>query len=405
MGNVSEILNNSEGGTAPAETTPEPLELANGFLCDASWELPQMVTKSTVANRADQGNMTMANEFMDTEEVLREKMKIVASLIEKSRMTVAYTGAGLSKASGIPDYATKGSTVVQSQTIRSPWEAQPTYTHLALTALEHAGKLHHYVQQNHDGLPQKAGFPQTKINEIHGAWYDPSNPVVQFDGKLRTDLYNWMKEVEDQVDLCLCLGTSLSGMNADRIADKPARRSLREKPSALGTVIINLQQTQLDNKCCVRVWSRLDDAFRILMDILHVEIPVAPTPPMGDLDVFEIPYDSTGQHSTTRTQLDLSNRARIKIVHPQAPNHGKCGSIEFKDPQGNYVIQLDEVSRTCRLGWWWVMGAMLGDFEQLPLVNEVPVEVTTTAATVTAADPDTDHAVDTTIPPPCSSSS
>ena len=44
-------------------------------------------------------------------------------------------------------------------------------------------------------VPQKAGFPQEKINEIHGAWYDPSNPVVQFGGNLRTDLFNWMTDL------------------------------------------------------------------------------------------------------------------------------------------------------------------------------------------------------------------
>lgn len=42
-----------------------------------------------------------------------------------------------------------------------------------LVALSRAGYLKHWVQQNHDGLPQKAGYPQEHINEIHGAWFDP----------------------------------------------------------------------------------------------------------------------------------------------------------------------------------------------------------------------------------------
>merc|ERR1712000_13264 len=128
--------------------------------------------------------------------------------------------------------------------LRSGLDANPTFAHHTLTALERAGYLHHYVQQNHDGLPQKAGFPQEKINEIHGAWYDPSNPVVQFSGNLRGDLFNWMEEMERKTDLCLCLGTSLSGMNADRMAETPAKRSVKTK-KVIGTVIINLQQTRL----------------------------------------------------------------------------------------------------------------------------------------------------------------
>jgi hypothetical protein len=43
------------------------------------------------------------------------------------------------------------------------------------------GLLHGWVQQNHDGLPQKAGFPQERINEIHGSWYDPGNPATSPD--------------------------------------------------------------------------------------------------------------------------------------------------------------------------------------------------------------------------------
>lgn len=46
-------------------------------------------------------------------------------------------------------------------------------------------------------LPQKAGFPQEKMNEIHGAWFDPSNPVVKFGGKLRGDLCFNMMQVEE----------------------------------------------------------------------------------------------------------------------------------------------------------------------------------------------------------------
>lgn len=65
-------------------------------------------------------------------------------------------------------------------------------SHYALCALDSAGLLHSWVQQNHDGLPQKAGFPQEKINEVHGAWFDPSNPVVFMDGTLRGDLVDWM---------------------------------------------------------------------------------------------------------------------------------------------------------------------------------------------------------------------
>ena len=34
------------------------------------------------------------------------------------------------------------------------------------------------LQQNHDRLAQKAGFPQTKLNEIHGAWVSAQRSTV-----------------------------------------------------------------------------------------------------------------------------------------------------------------------------------------------------------------------------------
>ena len=34
-------------------------------------------------------------------------------------------------------------------------------------------------------LAQKAGFPQELVTELHGSWYDPSNPVVCYDGNIR----------------------------------------------------------------------------------------------------------------------------------------------------------------------------------------------------------------------------
>jgi hypothetical protein len=51
---------------------------------------------------------------MDSEEVLDSKLDLVAALVAASESMIVYTGAGLSKSSGIPDYATKSeSSVVQ----------------------------------------------------------------------------------------------------------------------------------------------------------------------------------------------------------------------------------------------------------------------------------------------------
>merc|ERR1712168_666532 len=133
---------------------------------------------------------------MEEPEVLDAKVTCLAKLLGKSKNCVAYTGAGISTSSGIDDYATRASNSkakAASPAIKSPFLAEPTASHKVLTAMYQMGILKYWIQQNHDGLPQKAGFPQEAINEIHGSWYDPSNPVVPMDGHLRRDLVNWLE--------------------------------------------------------------------------------------------------------------------------------------------------------------------------------------------------------------------
>jgi NAD-dependent SIR2 family protein deacetylase len=105
----------------------------------------------------------------------------------------------------------------------------------------------------------QAGYPQHHLNEIHGAWYDPSNPVVMMSGQLRTDLFEWLLEWEQKADLLLVLGTSLSGMNADRMVSAASKR--HRKGEGLGTVIISLQKTPYDCSSSLRIFSTLDKVF------------------------------------------------------------------------------------------------------------------------------------------------
>merc|ERR1719478_1122863 len=91
---------------------------------------------------------------------------------------------------------------------------EPTLAHCVMAELNRQNLLHGWVQQNHDGLPQKAGYKQEDINEIHGSWFDPSNPVVKYSGTLRHDLCEDMEMQATSADLVLVMGTSLTGLNA-----------------------------------------------------------------------------------------------------------------------------------------------------------------------------------------------
>lgn len=108
---------------------------------------------------------------------------------------VAFTGAGLSTAAGIPDYRSGANTIVE--TGAGCWEkaaniekarkegklyqpptktdfkvtiqkAFPTKGHMALKDLMDRDILKKVISQNVDGLHRKSGIPADKIYELHG---------------------------------------------------------------------------------------------------------------------------------------------------------------------------------------------------------------------------------------------
>jgi len=271
-----------------------------------------------------------------------------------------------------------------------------------------------WIQQNHDGLPQKAGLPQHALNEIHGAWFDPSNPVVKMQGELRSDLFSDMLEWEDKTDLCLAIGTSLAGMNADRVAMTVANRAAAGGVTsngsvALGTVIISLQQTQMDSKATLRIFARIDDVMKAVVAELGIVPSVPPdyladprtVPVVGagkhlidyrsalgedgeEADVFRIPYSGDGERldkldvvaPESLAVLDLREGAVVQIV--SGPYAGDQGEVVGRSRSGHYQIRfLHTLTKrdgctwkapmTHTMGAWLIAEATLGLLERFPI--------------------------------------
>src|SRR5215208_5062435 len=111
----------------------------------------------------------------------RAAIEDAAVLIRRAERAVVLTGAGISTPSGIPDFRSEGTglwahdepmEVASLHTFRTAPEkffewfrpmagqeygAKPNAAHLALAALEKAGKLASVITQNIDMLHQKAG--------------------------------------------------------------------------------------------------------------------------------------------------------------------------------------------------------------------------------------------------------
>ena len=97
-------------------------------------------------------------EYRDMAGVFQDKVARLAALMAISKRTVVYSGAGISTSAGVGQ-AARGEE--RNRTDNST-NATPTPTHLALAELSRRGLVHSWIQQNHDGLPQKAGYPQVR---------------------------------------------------------------------------------------------------------------------------------------------------------------------------------------------------------------------------------------------------
>lgn len=351
---------------------------------------PTCTWKSNLKPRDDHDapEWLTASEFTDADDVLDSKLEQLAILLQLSRKTVIYSGAGISRAAGIGQAARGGAAGGRKTT-----EAVPTFTHYALGALSRSGLLHGWVQQNHDGLPQKAGFPQENVNEIHGSWYDPSNPVVKYSGNLKEDAFPWMEHDADTADLVLVLGTSLGGLNADQVAIKTASRSCKGR--ALGMVMINLQQTEQDGKATLRLFGKSDDVLKKLLQRMNISPGSCSPATFSQEPRVLVPYDADGNRSdTVKMWLDLRPGAQVKLTaghniqgakqpaymhigntQKSTVNGRRCGPghgsvVKWDDVRCSVGLEIEGASM--RLGQWWLEAAMRGGPDTLPVVNLDP---------------------------------
>jgi NAD-dependent SIR2 family protein deacetylase len=245
------------------------IECMHGQAGNNNWKLPRLIAPCNEKARPDIYGDIDASEYLDHDKVLDDKLDIVVSLIQQSKQFVVYTGAGISTSSGIGDCASKASnSLVMRETSVNRLKAIPTVTHHVLVALEKKHLLKHWVQQNHDGLAQRAGYPQEKLNEIHGSWFDKKNPVVLMGDNLKSDLHKWMREWADKSDLVLAMGSSMCGMKADIVAT-----SVAEREGTLGLIIVNLQKTPHDHLATVRIFAPCDKVMTLLAKKMNLKIP------------------------------------------------------------------------------------------------------------------------------------
>ncbi|NHK30533.1 MAG: NAD-dependent protein deacylase [Asgard group archaeon] len=106
---------------------------------------------------------------------LDEQTLIIAQWIVNSKHLVAFTGAGISTASGIPDFRgpdgvwTRKDKGLPPPKMKKPWtQIKPNKGHYFLVELQELGILKFLITQNTDNLHRESGILPENLAELHG---------------------------------------------------------------------------------------------------------------------------------------------------------------------------------------------------------------------------------------------
>ncbi|MHA1215235.1 MAG: NAD-dependent protein deacylase [Candidatus Hodarchaeales archaeon] len=247
---------------------------------------------------------------------MKSKIKLASDLITKSNYIVAFTGAGISTESGIPDFRSPGGLwerfdpqeyATYSSFLRHPesfWsmhreltrtvlESQPNDAHKFLVELEKLGKLKAVITQNVDFLHSRAG--SKRVLELHGSGekatclsckksyhytevekmideggIPPKCPVCQ--GLIKPNVVLFGEPLPDQVfneanneilqsDLLLIIGSSLSVYPAAFLPQQAIRIGSK-------ILIINRRPTYLDIHADVVIHGSAGKISKVLIEKL-----------------------------------------------------------------------------------------------------------------------------------------
>jgi len=240
----------------------------------------------------------------------------LAGWLRETQRGVAFTGAGISTESGIPDFRSPGGVWSRHQPVlfqdfladadarRRYWQirresvpgflaAEPNAGHLALAKLEEQGRLIAVVTQNIDELHQRAG--SRRVLEVHGTamkvkclscdkrWSAEEiharleagedaptcdacggllkSMTVSFGQELPADVWQEAMQLSRQCDLFLALGSSLVVYPAAQLPETAKRSGAR-------LVIINRDPTPMDEVADLVINASIGETMDKVMDVI-----------------------------------------------------------------------------------------------------------------------------------------
>jgi mono-ADP-ribosyltransferase sirtuin 6 len=242
---------------------------------------------------------------MTSEQSIDQQKGQIARWIVESEHLVAFTGAGISTDSGIPDFRgpdgvwTRRDAGLPAPRWRvPPDQIEPNSSHVALVELQRLGKLRFLITQNTDNLHRRSGIRPELLAELHGngqlmrcvgcdrlyarrevGWdvgrwgpgYRTRKPVpgqpeclacgrrlissvVNFGDPLPYREYELAEEHARRCDLMLVLGSSLLVTPAASLVGLALGSGAR-------VVLVNRGRTPYDQAVTLRVWAGIGEAI------------------------------------------------------------------------------------------------------------------------------------------------
>jgi NAD-dependent SIR2 family protein deacetylase len=255
------------------------------------------------------------------EERLDEHIGTIARWIVGSERIVAFTGAGISTDSGIPDFrGPEGVWTRRDAGLPPPrWRVPPgrvgpNASHLALAELRRLGKLRFLVTQNTDGLHRRSGIHPELLAELHGngrmmrclgcdrlrtrqdvGWdaerwgpgYRTQRPVpgqpacADCGGRLVSSVVNFGDPLPEKelmladrharrCDLMLVLGSSLTVQPASSLVGLALRFGAR-------VVLVNGGETPYDGAATLRVWAGIGEVIPPAVELARRTLAAQPS--------------------------------------------------------------------------------------------------------------------------------
>jgi NAD-dependent deacetylase len=243
--------------------------------------------------------------IMAEEQHPEQYIETIAQWLLECEHIVAFTGAGISTESGIPDFrgpdgvwTRRDAGLPAPQWRVQPDQVKPNPSHLALVDLQHIGKLHFLITQNTDNLHRESGIRPELLAELHGngklmrclrcdRLY--SRQEVGWDTRRWGPGYRTQKPIAGQPACPACKGRLISAVvnfgdplpeKELTLADQHARQcdsmlvlgsSLVVEPAAslvrlalrygARVVLVNQGETPYDEVVTLRVWTGIGDVI------------------------------------------------------------------------------------------------------------------------------------------------